>query len=134
MSLSVHDFSGLLAEPQRRGWAVAFSETAIDTTTPAGSFTANVIAAAAEFERSLISARTREGMAQRRAEGAIFGIVVEDSFRPTYKLVLDLHASGLSMNKIAAKLTADGVPTAKGGRWYASTVRGILTSETAKTL
>ncbi len=37
------------------------------------------------------------------------------------------HASGRSFGEIARGLTADGIPTAHGGRgWWASTIRAVL--------
>ncbi|WP_080418378.1 recombinase family protein [Burkholderia ubonensis] len=45
----------------------------IDTRSPTGMLMFHMIAALAEFERSLISERTRAGMAAARARGAKFG-------------------------------------------------------------
>ncbi len=134
VSRSVVDFAGLMERAQRRGWALTFTATALDTTDPSGRFSAHIHIAAAEFERALISVRTREGMAQRRSEGARFGRVVAPEFLPTYRRVLDMHAAGLSMNAIARRLNDEGVATSKGGTWHASTVRAIVRSETAKAL
>lgn len=134
VSRSVVDFSGLMERAQRRGWALTFTATAIDTTDPSGRFSAHIHIAAAEFERALISVRTREGMAQRKAEGATFGRVVDPAFLPTYRRIIAMHESGASLNGIARTLNAEGIPTAKGGSWHASTVRAILSSETARRL
>jgi DNA invertase Pin-like site-specific DNA recombinase len=41
----------------------------IDTTTPTGEFTFHIFAALAQFERSLISYRTKAGLASARARG-----------------------------------------------------------------
>ena len=73
-------------------------------------------------------------MAQAKTEGARFGFQVDDSFLPVYQRVLGMHAAGQSMNRIAKTLTAEGVPTARGGVWTAATVRRIILSETAKKL
>ena len=45
----------------------------IDTTTPTGKLLLGVLAAVAEFERSLISERVRDGMARAKAEGKHVG-------------------------------------------------------------
>lgn len=45
----------------------------IDTTTPAGRLTFAVLAAAAEFERSMIRERVRAGIAKARAKGVRLG-------------------------------------------------------------
>ena len=37
-----------------------------------------------------------------------------------------LHEQGNSLREIAQKLTDEGVPTRRGGEWYASTVRAVL--------
>lgn len=37
-----------------------------------------------------------------------------------------LHSQGFSLREIAQKLTAEGIPTRRGGLWHASTVRAVL--------
>lgn len=129
VSRSVADFAGLLDRSQKRGWGMVLLSPNIDTSDAAGRFTGNVLASAAQYERELIGARTREGMAQRKLEGVKMG-------RPraldaaTVHRITDLRAEGLSMGKIADALNADGVPTAHGGaKWYASTIKRVLDSE-----
>lgn len=134
VSRSVVDFAAMMQRAERKGWALTFTATAIDTTDASGRFSAHVMIAAAEFERALISARTREGMAQRKAEGSTFGREVATDFLPTYRRVLRMHAAGETFNAIARTLNAEGVPTARRKTWYASTVRAIITSETARCL
>ncbi len=129
ISRSVADFAGLLDRSTRRGWDLVLLDPALDTTTPAGRFTANVLASAAQYERELIASRTREGMAQRKAEGATFGrprLMPDD----VVARILNERAGGLSLAKIADGLNADGVPTAHGGSaWHASTVKRVCDRE-----
>jgi len=134
ISRSVADFAGLVERARRKGWGLVLLSPNIDLTDPAGEFTANVLASAAQYERRLISVRTREGMAQRKSEGVTFGREVQQDFLPTYRRVLDMHKAGTSMNRIALTLTAEGVPTARGGKWSAATIKRILESETAKAI
>lgn len=134
VSRSVADFAGLLDRAGRKGWGMVLLSPNIDTADPAGRFTANVLASAAQYERELIGARTREGMAQRKAEGVKMGrpVTLADD---VYLRIMAAHKAGESINAIAAKLTAEQVPTARGGKvWHASTVHRILNSEHAKAL
>ena len=77
---------------------------------------------------------TREGIERRKRDGAVFGRVVDEAFLPTYRKVLSMYEDGLGMNEIARRLNREGVETARGGTWHASTVRAILSSDTAKKL
>ena len=52
---------------------VIVTDQGIDTSTPAGRFQRNMLAACAEFERELILERTREGIAEARRLGKRFG-------------------------------------------------------------
>lgn len=62
------------------------------------------------------------------------GKPVASAFLPTYARVLSLVTDGISYNAVARLLNAEGVPTARHGRWYASTVKAIVESEIAKGL
>lgn len=129
VSRSVADFAGLLDRADKRHWGLVLLSPNIDTSDPAGRFTANVLASAAQYERELIGVRTREGMAQRRADGVVFGRTVADDMLPVYRRIAALHTAGWSMGGIATLLNDQGVPTANGGtRWYTSTVKAVLTS------
>jgi len=128
VSRSVADFAGLLARAKRRGWRIVLQSPNLDTEDAAGKFTAHVLAAAAEYERDLIGARTREGMMQRRAEGVHIGRPRSLPVEVLNRITADREA-GLSLGKIAAALNAESVPTAHGGsKWHSSTVRAILAS------
>jgi len=118
---------------KKRGWGIILSGDQLDTT-PDGEFRTYLDAALAQRERGMIGLRTREGMAEKKRQGVHLGRSVDSGFLPTYRRVLDMHASGDSMNAIARTLNDENVPTAKGGTWYASTVRAIVTSETARAL
>jgi DNA invertase Pin-like site-specific DNA recombinase len=125
LSRSMVDFAGLMAKAQKQGWALVALDCAVDTTTPAGEAMANVLATFAQFERRLISQRTREALAVKRAGGVVLGRPpsVEDAV--VRRIVRD-RKRGRSLRAIADSLNADGVPTGQGGkRWYAATVRAV---------
>ncbi len=54
---------------QSRGIDLRVLHQGIDTTTPGGRLTFHILASIAEFERDLISERTRDGLAAARARG-----------------------------------------------------------------
>lgn len=128
VSRSVVDFAGVLARAKRRDWQFVLLSPNLDTSDPAGKFTAHVLAAAAEYERDLIGARTREGMAQRRAEGVHVGRPRTLSREVVDRIVRE-REEGLKLREIAEGLTRDAVPTARGGAaWTIPTIQSVLRS------
>jgi len=73
LSRSMLDFTAVMARAQKQGWALVALDCAVDTTTPAGEAMANVLATFAQFERRLISQRTKEALAIKRAQGVRLG-------------------------------------------------------------
>jgi DNA invertase Pin-like site-specific DNA recombinase len=128
LSRSVQDFAATMDTARRQGWALVALDLGVDTTTPAGELVANVMAAVAQWERRVIGARTKDALAQKKAQGVRLG-------RPrtvapaVLARVVGLRSEGHSLRSIAAVLEAEGVPTARGGRcWHPATVRGLLAS------
>jgi DNA invertase Pin-like site-specific DNA recombinase len=129
LSRSLLDFASLMEQSRREGWALIALDLGVDTTTPAGEMVANVMATFAQFERRLIGQRTKEALGAKKAQGVRLG-------RPrrltndVVERITTMRSTGMALNAIADRLTADGVGTAQGGvRWYASTVRGVLNRE-----
>ena len=126
LSRSVLDFASLMAQAESEHWSIVVLDVNVDTSTPSGSLMANVVAAFAEYERRLISQRTKAGLAVKKAEGVVIGRprTVPDEVRTH---IASLRAQGLSYPAVANALNDEGVPTGQGGvRWYASTVRAVL--------
>jgi DNA invertase Pin-like site-specific DNA recombinase len=126
LSRSMLDFTALMAQAQKRSWALVALDAPVDTTTPAGEAMANVLATFAQFERRLIGQRTREALAVKRAQGVRLGRRPELP-RRVLKRIERERKEGAPFAAIADGLNRDGVPTAHGGqRWWPSTVRAIL--------
>jgi DNA invertase Pin-like site-specific DNA recombinase len=128
LSRSLLDFAGLMDRATREHWALVALDLTVDTTSPAGEAMANVMATFAQFERRLISQRTREALAHKRAQGVRLGRhpqLPDD----VYQRIVDERAAGRTLAAIADGLNRDTVPTAQGGKgWYPSTVRAVLRS------
>lgn len=128
LSRSLLDFAELLHRSNVEGWRMVILDLAVDTTTPSGEVMAHVAAAFAQYERRLISERTKVALQAVRRRGVRLG-------RPR-SLPSDLvdrvvreRAAGRTLSAIGAGLDADGVPTAQGGaRWYPATVAAVLRS------
>lgn len=132
LSRNVADFAAMLETASRQRWALVSLDLGIDTSSTTGAFTAQITAAVAEMERKRIGERTREGMAKIKAtEGKHMGRSSELPAE-TRELIHALKAEGKSLRGIAQALTDQEVATANGGKWYASTVKAVLESETSK--
>lgn len=125
LSRSMLDFAAIMARAQKESWGMVALDVNVDTTTPSGEMMANVMAAFAQFERRLIGQRTREALAQRRAEGVRLGRVRVVAPELEQR-VRTMKADGMTFRAIAAQLDADGVTTPGGGPWRTSTLHRIL--------
>lgn len=110
----------------------------------ANRLTLHIMAAFAEHERDMISARTKAALAAKKARGEAVGNSVNfDKVQAQGRAVVaanaDLHAENVlpiiekirstgatSFRTIAAALNDRGVKTARGGVWAATTVRNVL--------
>ncbi|MHA7649397.1 recombinase family protein [Mycobacterium sp. ML2] len=116
----------------KAGWSIVFGDFDIDTSTAVGKMTLTNLAAVATFERDRISERTREALAVKRAQGVRLGR--PDELPPEIaKRIVSERKQGKSIRAIAKDLTADGIPTARGGKtWQGSTIQAVLQSQRVK--
>jgi DNA invertase Pin-like site-specific DNA recombinase len=126
LSRDVHFISGLMTH--RTPFIVA--ELGAD----ADPFMLHLYAALAEKERRVISQRTRDALAAKKAQGVKLGglnakgrqnrdeaMERAEQLRPVF-----VELAGLSHRKIAAELNARKIPTPAGGQWHAVTVKRVL--------
>jgi len=111
---------------------------------PVGRFLLTQMAAVAELEAGLISARTKAALAAVKARGRTLGgwrggpkvdpaagraarTQAANDFAARIKpVILPLCERGLSLRQIGAALAARGIQTAAGGGWSADAVRRVL--------
>lgn len=86
------------------------------------------MAAVAQWERRVISARTTEALAAARDRGTRLGRPRAIDAALLARVVTD-RAVGLSLSAIANALNDEGVPTVRGGRcWHPAPIRGLVQS------
>ncbi len=125
LSRSVADFCSVLDQSRRQGWALVCLDLGLDTSTPTGKFTAQIIAAVAELERELIGQRTRDGLAVKRSEGVVLGR--PRTITPELADRIRGMRETMTLHAICDTLNAEGVPTPRGGSvWRPSSLRAVL--------
>jgi len=127
LARSTIDFARIMATAKAQGWALVVLDLDVDTSTPAGELLAGIVATVAQYESRLIAQRVTMAHAQQRQRGNRSGD------RPrldpaTRAAIAARHADGEPLAAIARDLNSAGTPTARGGRWYASTVQHVVRS------
>ncbi|HEX6393118.1 MAG TPA: recombinase family protein [Acidimicrobiales bacterium] len=128
LSRSIADFAALVRRAEREGWSIVACDLGIDMESPTGGLLANVTASVAEWERKIISTRTKEALAAKRASGTRLG-------RPTLlepviaQRIKAERVEGRAYQAIADGLNHDSVLTPTGGRWSPALVRKVAIRE-----
>lgn len=130
LSRSVVDFASIMETSNKEGWAVSVLDLGIDTTTTNGKLIMHIMIALAQWEREVIGDRTKAALAQVVARGGKLGRRSGVS-QEALKMIRAFRAAGMSWQKVADALTANGVPTGQGGTWHATTVRRLHGPEQA---
>ena len=124
LSRSVVDFGDLLEWFEDAGAGLTALDLNVDTSTPSGRMCSTVLMAVAEWERRTIAARTRAGLAAKRALGQPTGRPSVSDQPELQGRIRQLRADGLTLQAIASQLNQDGVPTARGAAlWRPSSVQ-----------
>lgn len=122
---------------QRKGWRLVVASLQIDTETPAGEAMLSMLATFAQFESRMVSERVKRQHQARRERGITWGVDEGPKGEleiKTRKQIRREYEAGKSLREIARNLEAKGVPTARGGKWEAATIRAILNSPITKAL
>src|SRR5580704_17741072 len=105
---SMRDLSSLLDVFAKADASLVSVSESLDTQSAAGRLVVNMLGVVAEWERLAIGERTAQALAQARS----------------------MHAAGASLRQNAARLDSLGVkPNNGGSKWYAQSVKHILTSK-----
>lgn len=96
----------------------------LDTGTRAGWIAARALIEAGDLERSKLGDSTRRGLAAAREKGTKAGRPSVADRPELRERIIELRERGLTLQAIADRLNADGVPTTRGGaEWRPSSVQ-----------
>jgi DNA invertase Pin-like site-specific DNA recombinase len=95
---------------------------------------ASIIISGSQYERRLISQRTRDALAAKRARGERLGATPALPVEVTRRIVTE-RSEGRTFQAIAEALMADGIPTGRDKtRWYPATIKAVAGSDHAAAL
>ena len=105
----------------------------------ADKFQLHIYAALAEQEREFISLRTKQALAPLKGTGKLGGnrgnidkaneaarALADSHAARVMDTVLPLKEAGRTLQQIADTVNKSGVKTARGGKWYPTTVKNVL--------
>lgn len=155
-----HKATLIIAKLDRLARNVAFIANLMDSNVEfvavdfpqANRLTLHILAAVAEHEREMISARTKAALAAAKARGKKLGWAMParraeqkratrngiarmkagaDAFAANVlPIVQHIQAAGIdTLDGIAKALNARGIKTARGGKWYPTTVKNLMARE-----
>jgi DNA invertase Pin-like site-specific DNA recombinase len=102
LARSVADLCAIVKRIEARGATLRVLQINLDTSTPTGKLMLNMLGSIAEFERSLMLERQREGIAKAKGEGKYKGRA--PTARAKSEDIRRLAADGMTREAIASQL------------------------------
>lgn len=134
LSRSLLDFAYLMARADKEGWNIVILDLGVDLRTPAGKAMAQMLAIFAEFERNVISQRTKDGLAEKRSQGVILGRRRTMS-NELLAAIIGMYQSEGTYSAVARWLNEAQVPTEQGGKmWYPMVISKVVNSSAGQAL
>jgi site-specific DNA recombinase len=143
LSRSTKDMLVIADLLERRGADLVSLTEKIDTTSAAGKMVFKMLAVLNEFERDLVSERTKAALAHKKANGEKYASVpfgfkeiegrlveVEQEARVVAE-ILSMREQGHTLRAIAENMNTRGIEGKRGGQWYASTIRYLIHRQAA---
>ena len=105
LARSVADVVKIEERLREKGAALHVMEPAMDTSTPAGRLTFNVLASIAQFEREIMLTRQREGIAKAKNDGKYKGRA--PTARSRADRIIELSKAGLNAKAIVETMAKE---------------------------
>ena len=125
LARNVSDLAGMLDLSDRAGFGIIAIDANLDSSTPSGRMIVQMLGVAAEFERAMVSDRTKKALAAAKARGVVLGrpAELEDAVR---NIIRAKRTEGMSLKAIATDLNAKGIATPRGAQWSEANVQQVL--------
>lgn len=140
LTRSVRDLDYLLEKYFADKFSLMSVSEQVDTRTASGRLVLNVLMSVAQWERETIGERTSQALQHKKAQGEHIGGVgfgyqvtgkklAQSKDHETVVAIVEMRGQGMTLMAIADKLNAEGIKTARGGKWYPKTVSNIIERE-----
>ena len=129
LARSTQDFLSVVDRANKNGWRLVMLDLNLDTSSYQGRFVVTIMSALAEMERGIIAERQKDVHKDRRARGVVWGVDMGPKNKTPEEIkqrIVAERSLGLSYQKIADSLNKDSIPTQNNKKWYATTVKNIL--------
>jgi len=143
LTRSVRDLGELVDRYFEKRFALLCLADSLDTRTASGRLVLHVLGAVSQWEREATAERTRDALAQVKADGGILGReglgwerALDQHGHPrkapiesecaTIDRIVALRGEGQTLVQVATTLAAEGHATKRGGRWHPTTIQRIL--------
>jgi site-specific DNA recombinase len=125
LTRSVLDLGTLLQLCEKHDVALVSIQESFDATTATGRLMMNLLMSVSQWEREVMGERTRDALQTLKAQGKPYSreMITDEDLLAEVKM---LHETGWTYRGIANEFTARGIPTARGGRWQANTIRRLV--------
>jgi DNA invertase Pin-like site-specific DNA recombinase len=131
LSRSIVNAANIIEAAQAQGWSLVILDLGVDLTTAAGRTMAMNLVNFAQYERELISERTKAGLAAKKRRGEPIGRPRIATASVVRRIVKQRNA-GCAYDAIAATLTDAKILSPLGKpTWQPSTVRRIYRAATS---
>jgi DNA invertase Pin-like site-specific DNA recombinase len=127
LSRSAAELARILDWLKQRGIRLVAIDVELDTATPAGRLAADALISVGALELEQLAPGGAGGPAAAGVTAAARGRPAVDDLPALRKHIVAMRSSGMTLQAIADRLNAEGVPTLRGGRqWRPSSVQAAV--------
>jgi len=146
LTRSVSDLALLLERFRKQDVDLISVQESLDTGSASGRLVLNIMCSVSQWEREILSERTRDAMHQKKLKGERVGnipfgyrlgddmkhVSIEPKEQRIISAAVRLQKQGYSLRSIASNLNVRGYKTRSGAAWHHVYVSGILKSASAR--